>query len=185
MSRLDDRSVVEEITADDNVVVVDDEMITATETQGSVADVDVKTDAPDSGRHLRIYMDEDELLGLHRRLASKLFRLVRKRGGTIVPFDRTKITTAIFKAAEEVGGRDIEVAERLTDEVLLFLYSEKGDKLPQVEEIQNAIEKILVERGHAKTAKAFILYRDRRHFSILNNLDVNEINSSRFWMSII
>ena len=107
-------------------------------------------------------MDEDELLGLHRRLASKLFRLVRKRSGKIVPFDRMKITTAIFKAAQEVGGRDRETAERLTDEVLLYPYSERGDNLPQVEEIQDAIEKILVERGHAKTAKAFILYRDRR-----------------------
>jgi ribonucleoside-triphosphate reductase len=108
-------------------------------------------------------MDEDELLGLHRRLASKLFRLVRKRSGKIVQFDRKKITTAIFKAAEEVGGKDREIAERLTDEVLLYLYTEKGDNLPEVEEIQDAIEKILVERGHARTAKAFILYRDRRH----------------------
>jgi anaerobic ribonucleoside-triphosphate reductase len=113
-------------------------------------------------KRLKLFMDEDELLGLHRRLASKLFRLVRKRSGKIVPFDRMKITNAIFKAAQEVGGRDRETAERLTDEVLLYLYSEREDNLPQVEEIQDAIEKILVERGHARTAKAFILYRDRR-----------------------
>ncbi|MCK4409693.1 MAG: hypothetical protein KAW67_06380, partial [Candidatus Eisenbacteria sp.] len=76
-------------------------------------------------------MDEDEILGLHRRLASKLFRLVRKRSGKIVQFDRKKITTAIFKAAEEVGGKDREIAERLTDEVLLYLYSEREDNLPE------------------------------------------------------
>ena len=118
------------------------------------------SDAPTEG--LRFFLDEQEVLGLHRRLASKLFRLVRKRSGKIVPFDRKKITRAIFKAAQEVGGRDLETAERLTDEVLLYLYSEKGANLPQVEEIQDAIEKVLIERGHAKTAKAFILYRDKR-----------------------
>jgi len=144
-------------------VAVDDRVIVATETEESVTDiVETKSETPGSDGRLRLYMDDDELLGLHRRLASKLFRLVRKRSGQIVPFDRKKITTAIFKAAEEVGGRDLEVAERLTDEVLLFLYSEKGDKLPQVEEIQDAIEKVLIERGHARTAKAFILYRDKR-----------------------
>lgn len=116
---------------------------------------------PPAGR-LRFMMDDEEVLGLHRRLASRLFRLVRKRSGTIVPFERQKITSAIFKAAQEVGGRDLEAAERLTDEVLLYLYSEKGDNLPQVEEIQDAIEKVLIERGHARTAKAFILYRDKR-----------------------
>jgi anaerobic ribonucleoside-triphosphate reductase len=136
--------------------VVKDDGIDVVLTDETIIEMD------DRSRPLRFFMDEDKLLGLHRRLASKLFRLVRKRSGKIVPFDRKKITKAIFKAAEEVGGKDLEVAERLTDEVLLFLYSEKGDNLPQVEEIQDAIEKVLVERGHAKTAKAFILYRDRR-----------------------
>ncbi len=125
--------------------------------------VDDEKETPGHAGRLKLFMDEDQILGLHRRLASKLFRLVRKRSGKIVQFDRKKITTAIFKAAEEVGGKDREIAERLTDEVLLYLYSEREDNLPEVEEIQDAIEKILVERGHARTAKAFILYRDRRH----------------------
>jgi anaerobic ribonucleoside-triphosphate reductase len=132
-------------------------------TAGIRMDEAITVDEGEREKRLKLYMDEDEILGLHRRLASKLFRLVRKRSGKIVQFDRKKITTAIFKAAEEVGGKDREIAERLTDEVLLYLYSEKGDNLPEVEEIQDAIEKILVERGHARTAKAFILYRDRRH----------------------
>jgi len=128
----------------------------------SDAPSDATPEADVSDPRLRFFMDEEEILGLHHRLASRLFRLVRKRSGKIVPFERRKITDAIFKAAQEVGGRDRETAERLTDEVLLYLYSEKGDNLPQVEEIQDAIEKVLIERGHAKTAKAFILYRDRR-----------------------
>ena len=154
-----------------------DEMVALEESGSSSEDVatadiagtttDVDTAAPATGDdapagRLTLYMDEEKVLGLHRRLASKLFRLVRKRSGQIVPFDRKKITTAIFRAAQEVGGRDREVAERLTDEVLLYLYSEKDSNLPQVEDIQDAIEKVLIERGHAKTAKAFILYRDRR-----------------------
>jgi ribonucleoside-triphosphate reductase len=162
---IDEGSSASATTAVDEVVedVIEQETIEHVD-DGSV-------DAPDDevlsgGEHtavpLQLFMDEDDLLGLHRRLANKLFRLVRKRSGKIVPFDRKKITTAIFKAAEEVGGRDKEIAERLTDEVVLYLYSEQGDNLPQVEEIQDAIEKVLIERGHAKTAKAFILYRDKR-----------------------
>jgi len=118
----------------------------------SDAPSDATPEADVSDPRLRFFMDEEEILGLHHRLASRLFRLVRKRSGKIVPFERRKITDAIFKAAQEVGGRDRETAERLTDEVLLYLYSEKGDNLPQVEEIQDAIEKVLIERGHSKTA---------------------------------
>jgi len=154
-----------ELSASDNRFAATEEM--------PAFDVDtaVEDGAPDSTGRLRLYMDEEEILGLHRRLASKLFRLVRKRSGKIVPFDRKKITTAIFRAAQEVGGRDQEIAERLTDEVLLYMYSETGAKLPQVEEIQDSIEKILVERGHARTAKAFILYRDKR--SRIRRTDIN------------
>jgi len=155
----DERLVEEELAVDESVATEGDVsssvMLTEEETTSS-------TSNDDTSSRLSLFMDEDELLGLHHRLASKLFRLVRKRSGKIVPFDRKKITNAIFRAAEEVGGRDLEVAERLTDEVVLYLYSEKDSKLPQVEDIQDAIEKILVERGHAKTAKAFILFRDKR-----------------------
>ncbi len=156
MSRANEERRATEATVSTSAIVAANDVIDEVIVDESVT----TTEEPKS--HLRFFMDEEELLGLHRRLASKLFRLVRKRSGKIVPFDRKKITLAIFKAAEEVGGRDQEIAERLTDEVLLYLYSERGDNLPQVEEIQNAIEKVLIERGHARTAKAFILYRDKR-----------------------
>ncbi len=151
-------NVATEETVED--VLTDDPVIEKESTAIEIEELTTEAGEPTS--RLKFFMDEDKLLGLHRRLASKLFRLVRKRSGKIVPFDRKKITTAIFKAAQEVGGRDQEIAERLTDEVLLYLYSERGDNLPQVEEIQDAIEKVLIERGHARTAKAFILYRDKR-----------------------
>ncbi len=90
--------------------------------------------------------------------------LVRKRDGSIVPFDRNRIVEAIFKAAKAVGGSDRKRAEQLADEVALILYRNffKKGNIPHVEEIQDIVEKVLIEHGHAKVAKAYILYREKR-----------------------
>ncbi|MEO0278218.1 MAG: ribonucleoside triphosphate reductase, partial [candidate division WOR-3 bacterium] len=90
--------------------------------------------------------------------------LVRKRDGRIVPFDRNKIADAIFKAAKAVGGSDRSRALQLASEVTLILYRNyfKNGSIPHVEEIQDIVEKVLIERGHAKVAKAYILYREKR-----------------------
>ncbi|UCC13011.1 MAG: anaerobic ribonucleoside-triphosphate reductase [candidate division WOR-3 bacterium] len=93
---------------------------------------------------------------------SAIFQQVKKRDGTVAPFDKIKISNAIYLAAKAVGGEDKILADKLADEVVLFLYTLKGDKTPEVEEIQDAVEKILIENGHARTAKAFILYRKQR-----------------------
>jgi len=85
---------------------------------------------------------------------------VRKRDGTVVEFDQSKITRAIFKAAESVGGRDMEEAERLSRNVAEIMGA-RPKETPSVEEVQDVVEKILIEEGHAKTAKAYILYRAR------------------------
>ncbi len=88
---------------------------------------------------------------------------IRKRDGRITPFDKRKITEAIFKAARAVGGENYSLAEELTEEVLSYLSAKKVPGLiPTVEEIQDVVEKILIEKGHARTSKAYILYRDRR-----------------------
>jgi len=83
-----------------------------------------------------------------------------KRDGRIVPFNRDKITFAVLSAAVAVGGRDRAAAERVTDEVIRLL-ERRGtpDSIPTVEEVQDLVEKALIERGHARTAKAFIVYR--------------------------
>ena len=91
-----------------------------------------------------------------------IFKSIRKRDGRIVPFDREKITAAIFKAARAVGGEDRQLAEELSEAVVKYLAAKKGAGIPTVEEVQDAVEKVLIETGHAKTAKAFILYRDKR-----------------------
>ncbi|MDD5454600.1 MAG: anaerobic ribonucleoside-triphosphate reductase [Candidatus Ratteibacteria bacterium] len=86
---------------------------------------------------------------------------VRKRDGRVVSFDKSKIADAIFKAAQSVGGEDKFLADQLAD-VVSFYLEKKGINIPDIEEIQDAVEKVLIETGHAKTAKAFILYRDWR-----------------------
>lgn len=90
-------------------------------------------------------------------------KLIIKRDGRKVPFEQGKIAEAIFKAARSVGGEDKKLAEDLADVVTLFLKTKYTDSNPpHVEEVQNAVEKVLIETGHAKTAKAYILYREHR-----------------------
>jgi anaerobic ribonucleoside-triphosphate reductase len=85
-------------------------------------------------------------------------RYVRKRDGKLEPFDQERITNAIWKAAKAVGGKNREQAKFISDEVMAELRSRFGeDGCPTVEEIQDLVEKRLIENG--QTAKAYILYR--------------------------
>jgi len=87
-------------------------------------------------------------------------KFVRKRDGKLEPFDQERITNAIWKAAKAVGGKDREQAKRISDQVVAELRNRFGeDGCPTVEEIQDIVEKMLIENGHAQTAKAYILYR--------------------------
>jgi anaerobic ribonucleoside-triphosphate reductase len=87
-------------------------------------------------------------------------KFVLKRDSKLESFDQERITNAIWKAAKAVGGRDKEQAKRLSDEVVAELQKLYGDDgVPTVEEIQDIVEKRLIENGHAQTAKAYILYR--------------------------
>jgi anaerobic ribonucleoside-triphosphate reductase len=87
---------------------------------------------------------------------------VLKRDGTPVPFDHGKIANAIFKAAKAVGGDDRALAEELAAMVTVMLERDYDGRPPAIEEIQDVVEKVLIETGHARTAKAYILYRDKR-----------------------
>ncbi len=91
-----------------------------------------------------------------------MFKAIRKRDGREVPFDETKITDAIFKAARAVGGEDRQTAMELTIEVLKMLKKKYNGNIFGVEDVQDVVEKVLIEAGHARTAKAYILYRDKR-----------------------
>jgi ribonucleoside-triphosphate reductase len=88
---------------------------------------------------------------------------VSKRDGRFVSFDAERISNAIFKAAKAVGGTDRNTAAALTIKVCRALadkYARYG--YCSVEEIQDEVEKVLIEAGHAKTAKAYIIYRKQR-----------------------
>jgi len=88
---------------------------------------------------------------------------VIKRTGAVVPFKRERIVNAIYRAAVAVGGRDRSIAEGLTDQVIAMLEeTTPPGSAPAVEEIQDIVEKVLIENGHARTAKAYILYREER-----------------------
>ncbi|NLI12883.1 MAG: anaerobic ribonucleoside-triphosphate reductase [Peptococcaceae bacterium] len=91
-----------------------------------------------------------------------MFKAIQKRDGREVAFDETKITDAIFKAARAVGGEDRQTAMELTIEVLKLLKKQYNGNLFGVEDVQDIVEKVLIEAGHARTAKAYILYRARR-----------------------
>lgn len=84
-----------------------------------------------------------------------------KRSGDIVPFNPDRIVNAIYRAAVAVGGRDRKRAEELAEQVVEILESstQKGHH-PNIEEIQDTVEKVLIENGHAKVAKEYILYRE-------------------------
>lgn len=83
-----------------------------------------------------------------------------KRDGRVVPFNREKIVFAIYRAAVAVGGRNRKLAEAVADDVVAMLKRHNSSlTYPTVEEVQDIVEKCLIERGHAKTAKAYIIYR--------------------------
>ncbi len=89
---------------------------------------------------------------------------IKKRDGRVVKFNPEKITNAIFKAAVAVGGRDRERAEYLKELVVKNL-EKKGynGNTPTVEDVQDEVERVLMKKGHLKTAKAYILYRYKRN----------------------
>ncbi|MBP8178975.1 MAG: ribonucleoside triphosphate reductase, partial [Spirochaetes bacterium] len=99
-------------------------------------------------------------------------QFIQKRDGRVVPFDIEKITEAIFKAAKAVGGTDrnaaVHIAESVVD-ILSILYKDKH--IPTVENVQDLVEKMLIEKGHAKVAKAYILYREQ-HRKIRESKDL-------------
>ncbi|MCI8386987.1 MAG: anaerobic ribonucleoside triphosphate reductase [Clostridiales bacterium] len=86
-----------------------------------------------------------------------------KRDGREVPFNIEKIAKAIFRAAEAVGGHDYSTAMDLACKVANELEREYGENgVPSVEQIQDTVERVLVNNGHARTAKEYILYRAER-----------------------
>ena len=86
---------------------------------------------------------------------------IKRRNGNIDAFDRVKISNAIYKAAVAVGGKDRTRADDLSRQVEHVVERKFGDRIPTVEEVQDIVETVLIDQGHGKTAKAYILYRQK------------------------
>ena len=89
-------------------------------------------------------------------------RKIIKRDGRTVDFNVDKIADAIYKAAQVLGGKDRDMAKYLARQVEVYLIEICHNEVPTVEQIQDTVEKVLIENGPARTAKEYILYRAER-----------------------
>ncbi|HLE06873.1 MAG TPA: transcriptional regulator NrdR, partial [Candidatus Nanoarchaeia archaeon] len=107
---------------------------------------------------------EIEKLRQNKNVVAITPTMVKKRTGFLVDFDKNKITESIFKAAEMLGGKDKDLATQLADDVTNLLSIRFPGGSPNVDDIEDAIEETLVKKGHAKTAKAYIIsrYHDKK-----------------------
>ncbi|MCX8053352.1 MAG: vitamin B12-dependent ribonucleotide reductase [Armatimonadetes bacterium] len=87
---------------------------------------------------------------------------VQKRDGRIQPFEKSKIASAIHRAFNAVGQQNGSIASELADQVVAYLEREFPDRTPRVEDIQDVVERVLMERGYPEVAKDYILYRRER-----------------------
>ncbi|KKT16406.1 MAG: Anaerobic ribonucleoside-triphosphate reductase [Parcubacteria group bacterium GW2011_GWB1_43_6] len=88
---------------------------------------------------------------------------IKKRDGTIVAFDQQKITGAISKAVTAAEQGDGEESKKLSDKVVELLNRRfKADEIPEIEQIQDIVEEVLISENFVETAKAYILYREQR-----------------------
>lgn len=111
-----------------------------------------------------------------------MFKTVLKRNGQVVPFNVEKIVKAIYKVSVAVGEENWELAEELGAEVVKRVAETKKGATPEVEEIQDMVEQVLIDTGHAKMAKSYILYREHRadirhqKEQILNKAEIDEVD---------
>jgi ribonucleoside-diphosphate reductase alpha chain len=111
-----------------------------------------------------------------------MFKTVLKRNGQAVPFNSEKIVKAIYKASVAVGEENWDLAETLAKEVVKRVAETKKGAIPEVEEIQDMVERVLIDTGHAKMAKSYILYREHRadirhqKEQILNKEEIDEVD---------
>ncbi|MBI2053842.1 MAG: ribonucleoside triphosphate reductase [Candidatus Staskawiczbacteria bacterium] len=88
---------------------------------------------------------------------------VRKRDGSVVEFNPKKIIDAVFKAITAANQGDGEISRRVSNRAMELLNRRfKENEIPEVEQIQDIVEEVLILEGLVDTAKAYILYRDQR-----------------------
>ena len=103
-----------------------------------------------------------------------MVKKIKKRDGRIVNFDSAKIRIAISKALKPTARPEPGIPAELTGKVLNRIRKEFPKKIPTVENIQDIVEKVLIESGYVDTAKAYILYRQKR----------TELRESKFFLGV-
>ncbi|MCR4328190.1 MAG: ribonucleoside-diphosphate reductase subunit alpha [Patescibacteria group bacterium] len=112
---------------------------------------------------------------------------IKKRNGSIVAFDRVRITRAIDKAFIATG---VTVEEKklldLTNEVIDEVNAKFEEKIPSVEDIQDVVEQKLADAGNFSVAKSYIVYRrerekvrERKKWETLERVEKRELNVKR------
>lgn len=91
------------------------------------------------------------------------FPIIRKRDGRLTRFDINKISDAIHKAFYAIGKENRKRCNELARIVVRELISSVEGGVPHVEEIQDAVERVLIKESHERAAKGFILYRAKRN----------------------
>ncbi len=104
---------------------------------------------------------------------------IKKRDGRIVVFDQNKIAAAIGRAGRKVGHGDDLLSEELASVVTLFIDKSFGRTIPTSEDVQDVVERVLMETGHSDAARTFILHGERRarQLDALRVLDLDRTES--------
>jgi len=87
---------------------------------------------------------------------------IRKRDGSVFPFEPRKIKAAIRKALAATSSGNGKLATELTEQVVDIVQARFAGNVPTVEDVQDIVEEVLMTRGHSPVAKAYILYRKQR-----------------------
>jgi len=107
-----------------------------------------------------------------------MFKFIKKRDNTILPFESEKITSAILNAGKATEEFDYKVARNLTLHVLNLAQQAIDREVPTVEEIQDIVEEVLLSSPFKKSAKAYIIYRDQHNKirEIVSNAEISLID---------
>ena len=107
-----------------------------------------------------------------------MFEKIKKRDGRVVEFDSSKITSAVAKAGKATGEFDEREARKLTLKILTLAHELHLGPLPDVESIQDIVERVLLDSPFYRSAKAYIIYREQhaqiRAISTKANIDLVE-----------
>ena len=110
--------------------------------------------------HYQEFLFQEEIFS--SRMENRI-KKIKKRDGTIVDFNQQRVTNAISKAVTAAEQGDGEESKKLSDKVVELLNRRfKADEIPEVEQIQDIVEEVLISENFVETAKAYILYREQR-----------------------